>query len=80
MAIGIANDAKAVSALERILHDPLECAPCGMHFYGFLEPAIVGHGDVGCCQTNANQSQIAAEDVNLCGTKLTPLGESGGPV
>ena len=32
-----------------------------------------------CCQTNSNQSQFAAETVNLSGTKLTPLGKSGGP-
>ncbi|CUH41240.1 hypothetical protein RUM4293_00108 [Ruegeria atlantica] len=31
-----------------------------------------------CCQTNSNQSQFAAETVNLSGTKLTPLAKSGG--
>ncbi len=31
-----------------------------------------------CCQTNSNQSQFPADSVNLSGTKLTPLGESGG--
>jgi hypothetical protein len=35
---------------------------------------------VGCCQTNSNQSQFTAERVNLSGTKLTPLGESGASV
>ena len=34
----------------------------------------------GCCQTDSNQSQFAADSVNLCGTNLTPLGESGGAV
>jgi len=29
------------------------------------------------CQTNSNQSQFAAVGVNLCGTKLTPLGKCG---
>ena len=33
-----------------------------------------------CCQTNANQSQFPAFVVNLYGTKLTPLSESGGAV
>ena len=32
----------------------------------------------GCCQTNSNQFQFAAICANLCGTKLTPLGKSGG--
>ncbi len=32
----------------------------------------------GCCQTNSNQSQFAAETANLSGTKLTPLAKSGG--
>ena len=31
-----------------------------------------------CCQTNSNQSQFTAKTVNLSGTKLTPLGKSGG--
>ncbi len=31
-----------------------------------------------CCQTNSNQSQLAAETANLSGTKLTPLAKSGG--
>ena len=33
-----------------------------------------------CCQTNSNQSQFAAKGLNLPGTKLAPLGESGGSV
>ncbi len=31
-------------------------------------------------RTNANQSQFAAKSRNLRGTKLAPLGESGGAV
>ena len=31
-------------------------------------------------QINSNQSQIASESVNLCGTKLAPLSKSGGSV
>jgi len=31
----------------------------------------------GCCQTSSNQSQFDAEGVNLCGTKLSPLGKCG---
>ena len=34
----------------------------------------------GWCQTNSNQSQVAAPDENLSGTKLAPLGESSGSV
>ncbi len=53
---------------------------------------VAGHGRVaaarklgydkvpGCCQTNSNQSQFAPECVNLCGTKLAPLGKCGGSV
>ena len=33
-----------------------------------------------CCQTNSNQSQFAAAGVNLCGTKLAPLGKCGATV
>ena len=33
-----------------------------------------------CCQTDSNQSQFAAKCVNLCGTKLPPLGESSGAI
>lgn len=33
---------------------------------------------VECCQTNSNQCQFAAKTAYLSGTKLTPLGESGG--
>ena len=43
----------------------------------------MGKGDKGVwrwCQTNSNQSQYDPECVNLCGTKLAPLGESGGSV
>ncbi len=32
---------------------------------------------IGCCPTNSNQSQCAAETANLSGTNLTPLGKSG---
>jgi hypothetical protein len=35
---------------------------------------------VGYCQTDSNQSQFTANSVNLPGTELTPLGESGGTV
>ena len=34
----------------------------------------------GCFQTILNQPQFAAGSVNLFGTKLAPLGESGGTV
>ncbi len=48
------------------------------------QPQIAGEGiDWGgwrCCQTNSNQSQFAAAGVNLCGTKLAPLGKCGGSV
>lgn len=37
-------------------------------------------GIEGWCQTNSNQSQFAAVCVNLCGTKLAPLGKCGGSV
>ena len=33
-----------------------------------------------CCQTNSNQFQLTTECVNLSGTKLPPLGESGASV
>ena len=36
--------------------------------------------DLQWCQTNSNQSQFAAEYMNLCGTKLPPLGQSGASV
>ena len=35
---------------------------------------------LGRIHTNLNQSQFAPKYTNLCGTKLPPLGESGGPV
>ena len=34
----------------------------------------------GCCQTDSNQSQFAANSVNLTGTELAPLGESGASI
>jgi hypothetical protein len=37
-------------------------------------------GDFGYCQTDSNQSQFPANSVNLPGTELPPLGESGGTV
>ena len=38
----------------------------------------VGIRHCGGRQMNSNQFQFAAETVNLSGTKLAPLGESGG--
>ena len=32
------------------------------------------------CQTDSNESQFAAKCLNLCRTKLAPLGQSGGSV
>jgi len=36
----------------------------------------IGKGRWRWCQKDANQSQFTAKPVNLCGTKLTPLGKS----
>ena len=51
----------------------------GVEMVAVVEP---GPSDqmVRWCQTNSNQSQFAAVGVNLCGTKLTPLGKCGGSV
>jgi len=43
-------------------------------------PSISGATVRGSCQTDSNQSQFPADSVNLPGTKLAPLGESGGAV
>ena len=40
--------------------------------------AVRLEADGGRCQTNSNHSQFAANSVNLSGTKLAPLGKSGG--
>lgn len=45
-----------------------------------LDKLILKEAARGCCQTNSNQSQFAPECVNLCGTKLAPLGKCGGSV
>jgi len=65
------------STLEELV-DAAKAAP------GTIPAAASGAGSIHhlnrWCQTNSNQSQFAAVGVNLCGTKLTPLGKCGGSV
>ena len=47
VAVGIADDADAVTGLERVLYQPFEGAPGGMHLDRALEAAVMGEIDVG---------------------------------
>jgi hypothetical protein len=47
---------------------------------GVVEYGLGAHLLDRWCQTNANQSLLAARCQNLCRTKLAPLGESGASV
>ena len=51
-----------------------------IHYNTVRPHSALGYRPPGCCQTDSNQSQFAANSVNLSGTELTPLGESGGTV
>ena len=53
VVIAVANDTDAITPRERIVEEPLERAPGGMHLDRALQTAVMGAGDVG----------IAAADV-----------------
>ena len=45
--VAVANDPDTIALLERIVEEPLEGAPGGMHFDGALEMAVMGECDIG---------------------------------
>ena len=53
MIVAVADDADAMAQLERVMQEPLERSPGGMHFNRAFEPAVMGGSEIG----------IAAADV-----------------
>ena len=47
VAVGIGEDADAIALFQRVVEQPLEGAPIGMHLDRALDPRIVRHLDVG---------------------------------
>ena len=59
--------------------DLMKVAP-GLEQVRALAVDIIQKRCRGWCQTNSNQSQFSPNCVNLCGTKLAPLGKCGASV
>ena len=58
----------------------LAIGPAALTFALEHRDDLAPEAPIGSCQTDSNQSQFPADSVNLPGTKLAPLGESGGAV